>query len=353
MTGIDDRSFAAAQDFLLASKMYWTKTLTPALRAEIEHAAAGRPLDTANRIAAVADELPLYRAFAWLERHLQRFKYSGRYGLLPYHVQDRAALEAALAAELPPDLLQLDPDLPLPTYYTSVDIHQHPGGVWSDEIAGWIYERGARTTTPTLGAAHEDLHDRFARLFDVLSPRQILDVGCGFGKSTRPIYARCRDAHVTGIDFSAPVLKLAAHDAARAQARNVRFRQANGEGTDFADESFDVVTSTMLLHEMPPPALSRLFAETWRLLEPGGTMLHLDFHAMPDLFRRFLHYGHSRRNNEPYMRPFAEMDLEVELGRVGFTDVTVEPFAETDGALDAGNTAWRFPWTVIRARKAA
>ncbi|MGB2464611.1 MAG: 50S ribosomal protein L11 methyltransferase, partial [Candidatus Puniceispirillaceae bacterium] len=71
-----------------------------------------------------------------------------------------------------------------PDYYTSVDIHQHPGGVWSEPVSGMIYERGARSTTPMLNAAHRDLHDRFTESIrdddrlDVAAPA-ILDMGCG------------------------------------------------------------------------------------------------------------------------------------------------------------------------------
>ena len=89
--GLNGRAFTAAQSFLLGSKLYWTRTLYPALRAETD-AAARRAAKTPETPQAVADliaDTPDYRTYAWLERHLQRMKYSGRYGLQPYHAAQR------------------------------------------------------------------------------------------------------------------------------------------------------------------------------------------------------------------------------------------------------------------------
>tara|TARA_R110002110_G_scaffold10333_3_gene50707 strand:+ start:3764 stop:4831 length:1068 start_codon:yes stop_codon:yes gene_type:complete len=352
---MDGRSFVAAQDFLLGAKMYWTTRLYPELREEFDQRQnkSSEPAQTAEDIAELMTGSVLYQNFAWLERHLQRFKYSGRYGLQAWHDQQRDELTAALDTPVTDGMLSLDDDLKLPAYYTSVDIHQHPGGVYGDEIAGFVYERGARSTTPMLGGSHKDLHYRFA---DILlkqtgKARRVVDLGCGFGKSTRPIYEGFRDAEVIGVDLSEPCLKLAATEAVKAQARNISFRQASAETTGLDDGSCDVVTSTMLLHEMPPPAIRNLLSESFRLLEPGGRMSHLDFYLLPDPFLRFTHYAHSRRNNEPYMVPLAELDIEKELSDVGFTNISIQPFEEAAGALAIGKKTWRFPWTIISAEK--
>jgi len=357
--GLNGRSFTAAQSFLLSSKLYWTRRMYPALRDKYDALAAQQPAppqsadDAARLIADTTD----YRTYAWLERHLQRFKYSGRYGLQAYHDGMREELLDRLdSAELPDGLLTLDPKLEMPRYYTAVDIHQHPGGVWSDEIAGFVYERGARSTTPTMGTRHADLHDRLVMAVDEAldtAPKEVFDMACGFGKSTGPFYERYRDATVTGMDLSAPCLKLAAKMAADQQAGNVRYVQGNAFESGFEDERFDVVTSTMFLHEMPPPQIEKTIAEAARVLRPGGFMAHLDFYRLPDAFARFIHYGHGRRNNEPFMQPLAEMDLEGLLARHGFKDIRIEPYAEDDGVLDEGYRPWRFPWTLITGVKAA
>jgi ubiquinone/menaquinone biosynthesis C-methylase UbiE len=287
----------------------------------------------------------LYQYYCWLERHLQRYKYSGRYGLQPYHAQQRERLEKSL--ESAP--AELQPGFQQPEYYTRIDIHQHPGGVWSDPIAGFVYERGARSTTPLAGQKHRDLHERLtsAALEKGPAPQRVLDMGCGFGKSTRPFYEALGKGKVEGIDLSAPCLRLAARDAAAA----ARFRQLDATRTDYPDASFDLVTSTMLLHELPPREVEKVLAESARLLQPGGRMVHLDFLPADDDFARLIHFGHARRNNEPYMEPLAKMDLAGVLQRLGFKNIEIAPFEEADGTLAPGYAYWRFPWTLISAER--
>jgi len=356
MISVGDRQFEAYQAFLLACKVQWTGKIFPALHTRYAEKAeratnAGAPPRSATDVADLLKDEPLYRSYAWLERHLQRFKYSGRWGMQPVHAASRDVLEAELDTPLPEGLLELDPDFKTPAYFASVDIHQHPGGIWSDPIAAYVYERGGRTTTPMLGK-DKDLHTKFTKLVDERKRgKRILDMGCGFGKSTRPFWEDHRDAQVTGVDIAAPCLKFAAHDAAAAQARNVRFLQRDCRKTGLPDASHDVVTSTMLIHEMPPPVIRDTFVEALRVLEPGGLMIHLDFIPADDPFLHFLHYGHGRRNNEPYMEPMVKMDVKQTMRDLGFRNVETIEFEESPGALAARYQRWRFPWTVIVGEK--
>ena len=347
------RRFDAYQNFILGCKLYWTREIYGALREAYE--ARARKADpapaSADDVAALLADDPLAQYFGWFERHLQRCKYSGRHGLQPAHAARRDEIEARLDRKLPDGLLSLDDDFEHPSYFTSVDIHQHPGGIWSDPIGGVVYERGARGTTPLLDR-DKDLHDRFSSLArQHISPKRVLDMGCGFGKSTRPFYTECREAEVIGIDIAAPCLKLAAITASGDRARNVRYQQKTAEDTGFEGESFDLVTSTMVLHEMPPPAIEKLIAESYRLLEPGGFAIHLDFLAEDDPFARYVHYGHARRNNEPYMPPLNEMDVLGVHRAAGFRDARIARFEEMPGALAPEFRAWRFPWVAIIAEK--
>ena len=353
---MDDRSFTAAQDFLLSAKTFWSTTMYQTLRDM--HAVSNKDTgegvsETVADIAHALEDSTLYQLYAWLERHLQRMKYAGRYGLVPYHQERRDQLLGSLNQSHDADTrLELDQSLALPAYYTGVDIHQHPGGVWSDDIAGMVYERGARTTTPLAGAAEKDVHERFTDLvLTERTPAKILDMGCGFGKSSQPFVRRLPDSTVDAIDLAAPCLRLAARTARESQAGNVRFRQMNACNTDYNEGTFDLVTSTMVLHELPPKTVEDLLDEAFRVLSPGGRMVHLDFYCLPDAFRRFVHYGHARRNNEPYMQPLAELDLSALVASKGFIDVEVKPFRESESVDLEANSAWRFPWTVIAATK--
>ncbi|MBT6276564.1 MAG: methyltransferase domain-containing protein [Chromatiales bacterium] len=347
------RAFEAYQSFVLGMKLHWTRKLYPRLR-ESYDARVGQceaSLDDHEAVAAhFANDLD-YAFYAWFERHLQRMKYSGQRGLVPTHEPVREVLEEWLDGDLPDGLLSLDPNFSPPRYFTGVDIHQHPGGVCGDTLAGVIYERASRTTTPLI-VKERDLHFRFTKCIEQrISPTRVVDLGCGFGKSTQPLYSEFPHARVTGVDLSAPCLKLAARMAAEVQATNVIYRQASAEATQLPTEDCDLVTSTMMLHEMPPRAITAMLAEAYRLLIPGGYAIHLDFLASDDPFERFIHYGHARRNNEPYMPPLNEMDIGAAHQSAGFEDVTVSAFEELPGALAASNRNWRFPWALIVARK--
>lgn len=352
-----EQEFRAGQDFLLAAKRFWMTSLYRQVRAEAGVTRPDREAGASSRsltqVARALEPSTTYRYFGWLERHLQRLKYSGAYGLVPYFDERRMSHLRALDTATQDDpCLMLDPDLVLPRYYTGIDIHGHPGGVWSDAIAGLVYEHGAQSTTPMLGDAHESLHTRFTDLVAAEGmPKRMLDLGCGFGKSTRPFAQAFPDAQIDAVDLAAPCLRVAAYRARGSQGARTRYLQRDATATGLADAGYDLVTSTMLLHELPVERIEALFAEAYRLLEPGGRMVHLDFYSFPDGFTRFMHYGHGRRNNEPYMEPLAELDLEGLLRSKGFEDIRIEPFREAEGVDLEGAEAWRFPWTVIRAIK--
>lgn len=350
------RPFDAFQAFVLDCKMFWTRQMFPELRRTYEaRLSEGASPATAEDVEALMASDTTYQFFGWFERHQQRMKYSGRHGLAVHYAQYRDHLARELSEPVEERLLQLDPAFEQPEYYTSIDIHQHPGGVWSDEIAGYVYERGAKSTAPMLRKS-ESLHHRLTA--EALSRagrdvQRVADLGCGFGGSTRPFYMDHPGIEVVGVELSAPCLRLAARRAAEDQARNVTFLQADAADTGLEAGAYDVVTSTMVLHEMPPRHIEKVLKESHRLLAPGGVSVHLDFLVRDDLFREFIHYGHSRRNNEPFMPPLNRMDIEAAHREAGFEDLEIVPFEEFTGALSPDNTAWRFPWTLIVARKAA
>lgn len=356
---MQEQDFRAGQDFVLAIKKRWTTQLYPRLHDKVKSAAkAGTKGLSLADIEALLERDIDYQIFAWLERHLQKMKYSGPYGLDPYHAERADQLKGQLQADGADDRLVLDRKFAQPAYYQAVDIHQQPGGVWSHEMAGLVYERGARTTTPMMGQRHRDLHQRFtdqvlAKYQQLPDQPQILDLGCGFGKSTRPFWESLPDAHITGIDLAAPCLRLAAAEAARAGRENIQFRQADARDTGCLADSQDLVTSTMLLHEMPVSGLREMLRESHAVLKPGGWAVHLDFWLLRDAFDRFIFNGHSQRNNEPFMRALLDLDIKAEARAAGFEAVELTAFAEAEGIEPESWPHWRFPWTVIAMQKPA
>jgi len=327
----------AYQRFLGACRGFWAGPMFQAL----QRRAAGKE-------AAAIEADPTHQMFAWFERHVQRMRYSGRWGMAPMLEAEREALLARLDREHDPDVLVLDPALASPRYWLDHDFHQHPGGLGGD-ISAFVY-REAVGQGGVVG--QPGLHDRFARIaLAGRAPAAILDLGCGFGRATLAFANAVENADVTGIDLSASCLKLAAVDLPNALHGRVHYRQADVTAPKLPAGSFDVVTSTMLLHELPEAALREVIAESARLLAPGGIAVHLDFLPPDDTLLRLLYEGHSRRNNEPFMRDLAALDLQAVHREAGFERVEITPFAEADCVLDGPPSRWRLPWTMITATK--
>ena len=55
----------------------------------------------------------------------------------------------------------------------------------------------------------------------------------------------------------------------------------DAEDLPFAEESFDLVTATLVLHEMDPPVRSQVLLEARRVLKVDGRILITDYHRVP------------------------------------------------------------------------
>jgi ubiquinone/menaquinone biosynthesis C-methylase UbiE len=100
----------------------------------------------------------------------------------------------------------------------------------------------------------------------------VLDLACGPANQLAQLAAVNADARFVGVDLSAEMLRRAAGVAAQHQLTNVEFHRADiARLQRFADESVDVVVSTLSLHHLPDPAaLASVFAEVRRILKPDG-----------------------------------------------------------------------------------
>jgi ubiquinone/menaquinone biosynthesis C-methylase UbiE len=343
----------AYQSFVVGMKLHWTNTLYDKVVDEAQALGLSDP----KKIEKKMQGSTTYQYYGWLEHYLQQYKFLGRWGFMSHFEPREDDLQEIVDkyAEIESDMLELNPDIKFPKYYTLGDFHQFPGGVWINNTSVHSYEQGSRTTMPT-HSAHADLHTRYVRMIKKLGKvKKVLDEGCGFGKTTMSLKKEMPKADVVGVDLSEPCLKLA-HRRAVEEKMPIKFVQDDIQRMKFEDDSFDIIAGSMVLHEMPPRAIRNTFKEARRVLKKGGYYTHLDFYDPPggDV-GKFIYYGHAARNREPYMITMDKMDLTQELEKAGFTDVRVEPFEEYDGALRNGENIpeeWRFPWTVIIAKAA-
>ena len=104
-----------------------------------------------------------------------------------------------------------------------------------------------------------------------------LDVGCGSGALSIAVAKRNPEATVTGIDrwgkeYASFSKNLCEQNARAEGVKNVSFRQGDATHLDFADETFDAVTSNYVYHNIPGDRQAYLL-ETLRTLKKGGTFV--------------------------------------------------------------------------------
>jgi ubiquinone/menaquinone biosynthesis C-methylase UbiE len=138
-----------------------------------------------------------------------------------------------------------------------------------------------------------------------------LELGPGPGLTTEQL--RRRTPHLTAVEIDA-------RDAVELGARypDGDVTAVRGDATDlpFADSTFTGVVCMTMLHHVPSTAAQdRLFAEAFRVLEPGGTFCGCD--SRPNLRWRLLHVLDTCTVVEPDT-------VGGRLERAGFTDVRVD-----------------------------
>lgn len=98
---------------------------------------------------------------------------------------------------------------------------------------------------------------------------RMLEVPVGTGVLTMPIYKNLPEADITCLDYSPDMMATARARATGAGINNITFVQGDVGNLPFPDESFDLVLSLNGFHAFPDKEAA--YAETFRVLKPGGT----------------------------------------------------------------------------------
>ena len=227
--------------------------------------------------------------------------------------------------------LTLDPELPLPSNVTGIDVHLAPGSYFAeyqtqDCAAGAVYDNSIEVFA--FGQFGAELNDIGTTLSNYLRlaypdfhPQTILDCGCTIGHNTVPWAVTFPEATVSAIDVAAPVLRYG-HARAQSMGVPVHFRQMNATAMDFEDNSFDVVFSSMFMHELPLKDIKAYLKEAYRVLKPGGVLWQMELPpmgAMPNYENFYMNWD-TYYNNEPYYGTFRRQDYRALLTDAGFGD---------------------------------
>lgn len=182
--------------------------------------------------------------------------------------------------------------------------------------------RGGRIVTSAVGAAllasagvylHTSLRGKFRiweeilREADLTGREDLLDLGCGRGAVLIAAAARLPEGRATGVDLwtkdqsgNSPAATLA-NAAAAGVADRVDVQTADMTALPFADESFDVVTSALAIHNVgSSEGRYRALDEAMRVLRPGGQLLLADLTPVAGSYTAHLGQGTLRRLGPGY-----------------------------------------------------
>ncbi|MDJ0728602.1 MAG: class I SAM-dependent methyltransferase [Crocosphaera sp.] len=232
-----------------------------------------------------------------------------------------------------------NPDVVYPDYYL-VPFHAYDQGNLC-----WKAAFEAVPATQSLGLrvwknedltwqeAQERLRGAFHAVLEPYSPPQvenILDIGCSIGVSTKAThrYYSQRQGNLPintiGLDLSPYMLAVA--KVTDEEQEISQWVHGLAEKTNFADNSFDIITIQFVLHELPRDAATAIFKEVLRILRPGGVLGIVDnnpgskvIQNLPPILFTLM------KSTEPHSDDYYTFNVEQSLQDLGFDYQTTVP----------------------------
>jgi len=206
----------------------------------------------------------------------------------------------------------------------------------------WDGEEGERWAADAgcYDASSDQLWQSFLGATPIRAGEDVLDIGCGNGKSTRDAARRAAPGRVLGVDLSSQMLDVARRRSEGEGLGNVTFAQADAQVHPFDEAAFDLAISSFGGMFFGDPVAA--FANVGRALRPGGRLAMLSWRPLSEnqwivAMRDALAIG--RQLGEPPVSlpgPFGLADpdhVRRVLGDAGFAAVDVQPL---DGPLTLG-----------------
>ena len=207
-----------------------------------------------------------------------------------------------------------NPQLSYPAYYQTQNFHGIEKGYLTSSAAVTYDAVTQYVLPPNENWVRQGLIDAIGG-----KPAKIIDLGCGTGSTTILLREAFPEAEIIGLDLSPYMLAISEYKA-RQLNYQIQWLHGLAEDTNLPDNSFDLVTASLLFHETPPHITQAILNECYRLLVPGGQIIILDgnqktLRQTPWLTNIF---------EEPYIQDYAEGNLDGWLGAAGLTSIRTE-----------------------------
>ncbi|CAD7697384.1 unnamed protein product [Ostreobium quekettii] len=156
--------------------------------------------------------------------------------------------------------------------------------------------------------------------------KDILDIGCSTGLSSKELLRTFPSAKVTGIDLSPYFLAVARHEQMQqlekgSKKEPIAYVHAAAERTGLPNACMDLVSICLVLHELPGDATKAVIAEAHRILRPRGILAIMEMNPWSERFERVLNNPFAYagfKSTEPYLNEYINLDLHAAIQERGF-----------------------------------
>lgn len=229
------------------------------------------------------------------------------------------------------ETLHLDASLKIPRYISELDVHLMPGCYHTqrfdgDVAQGALYENGLSVfLMGYLGPGMDDTGRSVANFINArypnFDPVKMIDIGATIGFNTLPWREVWPELEIHAIDPAVPNVRYG-HARCKAMGDTIHWHQMNGTKLGFEDNSVDIVWSAMVLHEMPMSDVAKVFEESYRVLKPGGLMIHMELPLNADVpaYEQFYLDWDAYYNKEPFYKSLRDLDVRKAVTDAGFGD---------------------------------
>ena len=167
----------------------------------------------------------------------------------------------------------------------------------------------------------QQFREQMVELIPLDAPiERVLELGAGTAEGALTLARRFPRATFTVTDVSPYMLVLSKHKFHQAGLEErASFEQVDARNPEYPDNSFDLVTASLLFHETPKEWIPQILQQMYRVLKPGGWVLYADTYRGE--------YALNAPFEEPWLKDFIQFNFEYELARAGLTELDYVRYA--------------------------